>query len=48
VRMYGLSRDSLKHFGNKCNDRPKSEPYSPFHLIDQAAAANMFLRAAAR
>jgi hypothetical protein len=46
TRMHNLSRDSLGHYGNKCNDRPTKGPYSPFHLIDQAAAAQAFLLAA--
>jgi hypothetical protein len=45
-RMHDTSSDSLGHFGNKCNEVPKSTPYSPFKLIDQAAAAQMFLAAA--
>jgi len=44
--MHDLSRDPLGHFGNKCNDVPKKGNYSPFKLIDQAAAAQMFLSAA--
>jgi uncharacterized protein YyaL (SSP411 family) len=46
-RLHDLSRDSLGHFGNKCNDTPKAGPYTPFKLIDQAAAAQAFLAAAA-
>ena len=46
-RLHDLSRDSLGHFGNKCNYTPKAGPYTPFKLIDQAAAAQAFLAAAA-
>lgn len=46
TRLHDVSRDSLGHYGNKCNDVPTGGPYSPFKLIDQAAAAQMYLRAA--
>jgi len=45
-RLHDISCDSLGHFGNKCNDVPKNGPYTPFKLIDQAAAAEAFLQAA--
>jgi rhamnogalacturonyl hydrolase YesR len=45
-RLHDVSRDALGHFGNKCNDIPKNGPYSPYKLIDQAAAAQMFLTVA--
>jgi hypothetical protein len=46
-RLHDVSRDSQGHFGNKCNDIPKNKGYSPYKLIDQAAAAQAFLTAAA-
>ncbi len=47
TRLHDVSRDALGHYGNKCNDVPNGKPYSPYKLIDQAAAARMYLDAAA-
>lgn len=44
-RLHDISRDASGHFGNKCNEIPKDGGYSPFKLIDQAAAARAFLAA---
>ena len=46
TRMHDEARDSLGHYGNKCNDKPNGKPYAPFKLIDQASAALMYLLAA--
>ena len=44
--LHAHGRDSLGHYGNRWDGASGTKPYSPFDLIDQAAAARAFLVAA--